>query len=228
MKKILSTCMLCLATMWVMAGNGEGNCGVYLLVNGEAQNYRLSETDWGNNGLTVALNGRPELKDAELGTVTSLTLCGGMMVAWANGNDYYEANSFRVQYRVYKEGAEAPEWILMPLDEQTYRSGDDYRYEAQNKTIDLIALTDGTAGTWVFEAQMLGHKYWNDGNGGSGTWDNNHDPQSANFVLAENAATSIGNVDFKHNGIYYNVLGKPVAEPQPGNIYILNGKKIIF
>lgn len=228
MKKIFTMCVLCLATMWAMAGNGEGNCGVYMLVNGESQNYRLSETDWKNNGITAALNNRPELKDAEFGAVTSLTLCGGMMAAWASGNDYYETNSFRVQYRVYKEGDEAPEWILLPLDELTYRSGDDYRYEAQDKTIDLIALTDSTAGTWVFEAQMLGHKYWNDGNGGSGSWDNNHDAQSTTFILEQAITTAIENVNFKNDGAYYNVLGQKVTTLQPGNIYIHNGKKILF
>lgn len=227
MKKIFTMCVLCLATMWAMAGNGEGNCGVYMLVNGESQNYRLSDTDWGDNGLTTALNGRPELKNAEFGTVTSLTLCGGMMVAWADGNDYYETNSFKVWYRVYKEGDEAPEWILMPLDELTYRSGNDYRYEAQNKTIDLIALTDGTAGTWVFEAQMLGHKYWNNGSA-SGSWDTNHDPQSATFVLEAETPTAIDNVTLKNNGKYYDILGREIANPQKGNLYIHNGKKVIF
>lgn len=215
-----------------MAGNGEGNCGVYMLVNDESQNYRLTDTDWVNNGITAALNGRPELKDANWGTVTSLTLCGGMMAAWANGNDYYEANSFRVAYRVYKQGETAPEeWILMPLDKQTYREGNDYRFEAQDKTIDIIALTDSTAGTWVFEAKMLGHKYWNDGSD-SGSWDTDHNPQSAAFVLEAqeepHTPTALDNVSLKNNGKYYDILGREVANPQPGNLYIHNGKKILY
>lgn len=182
MKKSILTTIFCLAALWAMAGNGEGSCGVYLLVNGESQNFRLTTTDWGNNGITAAMNGKAVLDGAELGSIKTLTLCGGMMVAWANGNDYYETNSFRVQYRVYKQGSEGGEWAEMALDEQTYRQDDNYRYEAIDKTIDLRALTDGSGGTWVFEAKMLGHKYWNNGDQ-SGSWDTNHDPYSATFTL---------------------------------------------
>lgn len=182
MKKSILTTILCLAALWVMAGNGEGSCGVYLLVNGESQNYRLTTTDWGNNGITAAMNGKAVLDGAELGSIKTLTLCGGMMVAWANENDYYDTNSFRVQYRVYKQGSEGGEWAEMALDEQTYRQDNNYRYEATDKSIDLRALTDGSGGTWVFEAKMLGHKYWGDGNS-SGSWDTNHDPYSATFTL---------------------------------------------
>lgn len=182
MKKSILTTILCLASMWMMAGNNEGSCGVYLLVNGESQNYRLTTTDWGNNEITAAMNGKAVLDGAEIGQIKSLVLCGGMMVAWADGNDYYETNSFRVQYRVYKQGAEAGDWAVLPLDEETYRSGNDYRYEATDKTIDLRALTDGSGGTWVFEAQMLGHKYWDNGSG-PGSWDTNHDPYAATFTL---------------------------------------------
>ncbi len=184
MKKTIVTTILSLATLWAVAGNWEGPCGVYLLVNGESQNYRLTTEDWGNNGITTALNGRAILNEVDLGTIKSLTLCGGIMVAGANGNDYYETNSFRVQYRVYKQGAEAGDWAVMPLDEQTYRQNDDYRYEATDKTIDLRALTDGTGGTWVFEAQMLGHKYWNNGST-IGSWDTDHEPYSATFTLPD-------------------------------------------
>ena len=183
MKRFLFTYVFCFAALWAIAGNGEGNCGVYLSVNGESQNYRLSGTDWGNNDITAALNNRPELNGTDLGTIKSLTLCGGQMTAWANENDYYESNSFRVQYRVYKQGETAPdEWETLPLTEETYRSGNDYRYEATNKTIDLRAMTDGGGGTWIFEAKMLGHKYWNNGNS-SGSWDTDHDPETATFSL---------------------------------------------
>ena len=220
MKKIVTTCMLCLVALWAMAGNGEGNCGIYLLVNGESQNYRLSDTDWGDNSITAALNKRPELKNVDLGTVTSLTLCGGMMVAWANGNDYYENNSFRVEYRVYKQGETAPDtWQNMPLDEETYRVGNDYRYEAQDKTIDLIALTNKAAGVWVFEAKMLGHKYWNNGSE-SGSWDTNHDAQAATFTLSGSTAIDNTTIEAKaiktfengqlviiKNGVRYDATG---------------------
>ena len=40
--------------------------------------------------------------------------------------------------------------------------------------------------------------------------------------------TAIENVNFKNDGAYYNVLGQKVTTLQPGNIYIHNGKKILF
>lgn len=175
---------LCIAPE-IFADNGEGPCGVYLLVNGSSQNYRLTDTDWGNNSISTALNGRSQLSGVNLGTIKSLVLCGGQMTAYADGNDHYETNSFRVAYRVYKEGETAPDtWQELALDEETYRSGNDYRYEATDKTIDLRALTDGRGGVWKFEAKMLGHKYWNNGSE-SGSWDTNHDSQTASFYLPE-------------------------------------------
>ncbi|MBQ7531817.1 MAG: hypothetical protein IJT12_08935 [Paludibacteraceae bacterium] len=143
----------------------------------------MTSTDWGNNGITASLNGCTELSGVDLGTIKTLTLCGGQMTAWANENDYYEDNSFRVAYRVYKQGETAPEeWETLSLDELTYRQDNNYRYEATDKTIDLRAMTDGRGGTWVFEAKMLGHKYWNNGSS-SDSWDTNHDPESATFTL---------------------------------------------
>ena len=209
MKKILFTCVICLATVVAMAGNWEGPCGVYLLVNGESQNYRLSAENWNDNDITTALNNRSELKDVHLGTIKTLVLTGGQMTAGANGNDYYETNSFRVKYRVYKDGETAPEtWQELSLDELTYRTGDDYRYEATEKTIDLRALTDGRGGVWKFEAKMYCIKYWNDGSN-SGSWDDpDHASQTASFYLPEHYYVAGNGADDTNNswcgGTEYN------------------------
>ena len=186
MKRNITLWLLCLISVLGIASTGEGPCGVYLLVNGSSQNYRLSNTDWGDNGISAAVNGVEVLNGKELGTIKSLVLCGGIMVAWANGNDYFESDSYRIRYRIYKQGEEAPDWSVLPLDELTYRSGNDYRYEATDKSINLRAMTDGRGGTWVFETKFFAHKYWDNGSG-NGTWDVDDDfPNSiATFYLPE-------------------------------------------
>ena len=40
--------------------------------------------------------------------------------------------------------------------------------------------------------------------------------------------TAIDNVTLKNNGKYYDILGREVANPQKGNLYIHNGKKVLF
>lgn len=48
-------------------------------------------------------------------------------------------------------------------------------------------------------------------------------------VTAENVTpTAMDNVTFRNNGKYYDLLGREVSHPQPGNLYIHNGKKILF
>ena len=48
-------------------------------------------------------------------------------------------------------------------------------------------------------------------------------------VTAENVTpTAMDNVTFRNNGKYYDILGREVSHPQPGNLYIHNGKKILF
>lgn len=224
MKKILFTCVICLATVVAMAGNWEGPCGVYLLVNGESQNYRLSAENWNDNNITTALNNRSELKDVHLGTIKTLVLTGGQMTAGANGNDYYETNSFRVKYRVYKDGETAPEtWQELSLDELTYRTGDDYRYETTDKTIDLRALTDGRGGVWKFEAKMYCIKYWNDGNN-SGSWDDpDHASQTASFYLPEHYYVA-GNGNDDANGIWCGGTDHKWWQDYSGN-EIVSGSK---
>ena len=48
-------------------------------------------------------------------------------------------------------------------------------------------------------------------------------------VTAENVTpTAMDNVTFRNDGKYYDILGREVSHPQPGNLYIHNGKKILF
>lgn len=41
-------------------------------------------------------------------------------------------------------------------------------------------------------------------------------------------ATALENVNFKNDGKYYDVLGRQIANPQKGNLYIHNGKKVLY
>ena len=48
------------------------------------------------------------------------------------------------------------------------------------------------------------------------------------LTVTAGTTTAIDNVSFKNNGVYYDVLGRQIACPQKGNLYIYNGKKVIF
>ena len=48
------------------------------------------------------------------------------------------------------------------------------------------------------------------------------------LTVTASSATAIDNVTLKNDGKYYDVLGRQIATPQKGNLYIHNGKKVIF
>jgi hypothetical protein len=48
------------------------------------------------------------------------------------------------------------------------------------------------------------------------------------LTVTAGTTTAIDNVTLKNNGVYYDVLGRQIACPQKGNLYIYNGKKVIF
>ena len=48
-------------------------------------------------------------------------------------------------------------------------------------------------------------------------------------VTAEDVTpTSVDHINFQNDGKYYDVLGRQVAAPQKGNLYIHNGKKVLY
>ncbi len=48
-------------------------------------------------------------------------------------------------------------------------------------------------------------------------------------VTAEDVTpTSIDHINFQNDGKYYDVLGRQIANPQKGNLYIHNGKKVLY
>lgn len=49
------------------------------------------------------------------------------------------------------------------------------------------------------------------------------------FVLSNtDTATAVEQTSTDEEGVYYDLLGRKVAQPQPGNIYIRNGQKIVL
>lgn len=48
------------------------------------------------------------------------------------------------------------------------------------------------------------------------------------LTVTASSATAIDNVTLKNDGKYYDVLGRQIATPQKGNLYIHNGRKVIF
>lgn len=218
MKKLIYTFVVLLSATMLWAGNGMGPSGVYLTIDGVNANYRISNVDWGSNSNTTALNGRPTIENQNFGEVSELLLQGGMAMAWADGNDYYTDETFQVQYCVYEDGASVPDWQHLRLNELTYRSGNDYRYEATNKGINLLSGLVGGK-TYRLRVQLGGHKFWNDGSN-SGSWDSWGDIWEATFKTPETyyfdfgpvgreSAAAVANPD--GNGHYWNNIGAEVT-----------------
>lgn len=47
-------------------------------------------------------------------------------------------------------------------------------------------------------------------------------------VSADTTPTGVENISIKNDGKYYDVLGRQIATPQKGNLYIHNGKKVLY
>lgn len=199
-----------------MASNWDGPMGIFLKTNTGSKaedvvsvNYRITDTDWGSNGYSAPINGTSELNGVDLGVIASLKLDGGIYVGGTNDDNYphhwYDENSFTVQYCVYRQGDETPSWdgcqelaLNNKATEEYSGSNRNYVFNATDKDINLIALTNGTAGTYVLRVRM--HKvkhYWNEDNS-NGTWTENTEPQEATFTI-KNYITGNGESDANGN-----------------------------
>lgn len=218
MKKIIFSIVLCLCWIGVVqANNWNGPIGIYLKTNTSGNgneavqtNYRITSTDWGNNSYSSPINNTNELSGVDLGELTSLKLVGALYVGGTDrGGDapfphhWYSPNEFELQYCVYPQGTEAPDWDQcerLVLDSmRVYESNNkDYVFTAVDKNINLIALTNMTAGTYVLRVRMHMIKhYWNEDNS-NGTWSDDTTPQEATFTI-ENYVTGNGKSDTNHS-----------------------------
>ena len=48
------------------------------------------------------------------------------------------------------------------------------------------------------------------------------------IIAAPTVATGLDAVSLKEDNCYYDLFGRKVAEPQAGNVYIQNGKKVVL
>ena len=108
MKRILFTCVICLATLWAMASHWDGPMGIYLKTNTSSnpdnavsQHFRITSTDWGSNNYSAPINNTTQLNGVDLGEITSLKLDGGIYVGGTNDDNYphhwYDENGFKIQ-----------------------------------------------------------------------------------------------------------------------------------
>lgn len=218
MKKTIVTTILCLATLCAMASHWDGPMGIYLKTNTSSKdenavsrNFRLSSSDWGDNAYSSTINHTSELNGVDLGEITSLKLDGGIYIGGRDDTDWphhwYETGDFKLQYCVYRQGETAPDWSaceLLTLDNEVSKTETDggvkiqYIYDATDKDVNLIALTNKTAGTYVLRVRMLEKKhYWNE-NGSNGTWTEYSNAQEATFTI-KNYVTGNGHDDANGN-----------------------------
>lgn len=217
MRKILSIVLAVVMLPTIgMASNWDGPMGIFLKTNtgsiaedAVSVNYRITDTDWGSNGYSAPINGTSELNGVDLGVIASLKLSGGIYVGGTNDDNFphhwYDENSFTVQYCVYRQGDETPSWdgcqelaLNNKATDEYSGSNRNYVFNATDKNINLIALTNGTAGTYVLRVRM--HKvkhYWNEDDS-NGTWTENTEPQEATFTI-KNYITGNGESDANGN-----------------------------
>lgn len=228
MKKTILTTILCLATLWAMAEHWDGPMGIYLKTNtgsiteeAVSQHFRLTSSDWGDNAYSSTINHTSELNGVDLGEITSLKLDGGIYIGGRNDTEWphhwYETGDFKLQYCVYRQGETAPDWSeceLLTLDNEVSKTETEggnkiqYVYDATNKDVNLIALTNKIAGTYVLRVRMeMTKHYWNEDNS-NGSWTKSTDPQEATFTI-KNYVTGTGNNDANSHfcgGVYWHAI----------------------
>lgn len=163
MKKMITLFyFVVLSGILVYAGGGWATSVVSLTKDGgSAYLYKLNDEGWtdGSWGSNSALNG------FDFGTPTSLVLNGGAGNAWTDDRPGYDATSFVIYYRVYKNDATPGSWQTINLDYQAYFSGNNWIFDKANANIDVLALANisGT-NTYTLEVAMSKKQMWNGGN----------------------------------------------------------------
>ena len=158
---VLGAVALALAPAAVWADSDWYNSFVILNSNGGGNTY------YDLNGTT----GNPDLP-ASLGTFNTtsgntLVLVGGEGQGVATpGQNWYAADSFVLNYRVYKQGDAAPAYTPVSLTNGgwQYQSGWDY-WKYDNTGVNASLVGPATAnGTYNLDIVMSKKDYWNTGN----------------------------------------------------------------
>lgn len=208
MKKITFLILVLFMSYFAYADSLNGNwgsCAVLLKVNSAANYYYQINSDAGWTSGSYGSN--TDFDGYDFGTPTSLTLKGGAGNAWASSGDYYDASSFVLYYRVYKQGSTPGSWSAINLTNASYYTGTGgttyvYMYNMTQTTIDVLGLaTIPGTNTYTFEVTMKKRQYWDSGvsewdsmipGGQSVAYDANNSGYMATFTKV-NPTTSVGN-----------------------------------
>lgn len=174
MKKITSLlCAIILASTSVFAGGGWATSVVSMTKDGgSAYNYKLNDEGWtdGSWGANTAFN----LTD--FGTPTTLVLNGGSGNGWTDDSPGYDATSFVIYYRVYKNGDTPGIWSSIVLNNHALNSGNNHIYDESDAGVNILALANVSGlNTYTLEVAMSKNQFYTGGNwnsmvpGGQGT-----------------------------------------------------------
>lgn len=174
MKKItLMFCAIFMASSFVFAGGGWGTSVVSITKDGDpAYNYKLNDEGWtdGSWGANTAF----DLYD--FGTPTSLVLNGGSGNGWTDDSPGYDATSFVIYYRVYKNGDTPGIWSSIVLNNHAYNSGNNHIYDKSDTAVNVLSLASALGtNTYTLEVVMSKNQFYTGGNwnsmvpGGQGT-----------------------------------------------------------
>lgn len=156
------------------AGGGWATCAISMTKDGgNAYSYPIdleegwTDGDWYSNTIFDGLS---------FGAPTSLVLNGAYGNAWTDDYPGYTSASFTMYYRVYKSGTTPGSWSQIALDNEYYKTGNNYIYSNTSANVDILALAtaEGT-NTYVLEVVMSKIQYYTGGSwkamipGGQGT-----------------------------------------------------------
>lgn len=172
MKKTTLFLLALITSYFAYADGGWLGSAVNVSKDGGSQyKYQL------NGGYTDGSWGSNTLFDGyDFGTPTSLILNGAAGNAWVSGGDYYDATSFVMYYRVYKNGDTPGTWTSVNLSYFALQNGSNFIYDTEIANIDVLALaTVSGTNTYTLEVTMSKNQLWSSGNwnsmipGGQGT-----------------------------------------------------------
>ncbi|MDR0798138.1 MAG: PKD domain-containing protein [Dysgonamonadaceae bacterium] len=177
------------------AGSDSGPVAVYVNVNnGGNVTLKVNNNGESTNSLCTWNVGLSQLNGYNFGNVSSLILDGGVAVGWAWDGNGFLADSWGVEYRVYKQGTSAPAWNSLPFDFQAADHSvnqdnswnyNDQMWDANGKNINLLALATGGSGTYNVEIRYWRKDYWNSFY--DSYLNNNFGTQTATFTITNHA-----------------------------------------
>lgn len=164
MRRLFTTIAVVLfATGLLFAGGGWATSAISITKDGgTAYSYPIDlEEGWtdGDWILNTIFEGK------NFGSPTSLILNGGYGNGWTDDSPGYTSASFILYYRVYKNGTTPGSWSQIALDNQYYKTGNNYIYSKTNANVDILALATlpGT-NTYTLEVTMSKNQFYTGGN----------------------------------------------------------------